>query len=107
MSLDGNPKCFLSKLKTRKNNINNVKINATIIPDLFKYIPYLIEKNNNGILNFVNKNEIKLSEILNINNINDYVLKIENTKQVGLLNTKKLENLIELNDVFQAIIDNV
>lgn len=107
MSLDGNPKCFLTKLKTRLNNINDVKINATIIPDLFKYIPYIIEKNNVGILNFVNKYEIALSEILNINNVYVYKINKENTKKVGFLNTEKLENLIELNDVFQAIINNV
>jgi hypothetical protein len=107
MSFDNNPKCFLSKLKSRLDNIDNIKINSTIIPELFKYIPLLIEKNTTGPLNFVNKGSIYLHEILTLTNIDNYKKTYDDSRQFGLLDTSKLEELIEtkLKFIDDAIID--
>lgn len=107
MCFDNNPKCFLSKLKSRLDNIDNIKINSTIIPELFKYIPLLIEKNTTGPLNFVNKGSIYLHEILTLINIDNYKKTYDDSRQFGLLDTSKLEELIEtkLKFIDDAIID--
>ena len=106
ISLDDNPKCFLNKIKTRLNSIDNIEINATVIPDLFPHISSLVENNTTGIINFVNKNSNKLPEILEFRNINTYYLNY-NFKQLGLLDTSKLEKLIDLNDIQKAISMNI
>jgi len=104
ISLDDNPKCFLNKLKLRTKSIDDVEINATVIPDLFKYIPFLVENNKTGLLNFVNKNSIKLGELLELINIKDYTYNYNfNYKQIGLLDTTKLEKIIDLKDISTAI----
>jgi dTDP-4-dehydrorhamnose reductase len=55
---DGNPKCFLEKLKTRTENIHNTRITATVIPSLFPKLQGIMEHRLTGILNFVNEKEI-------------------------------------------------
>lgn len=96
ISLDDNPKCFLNKLKNRLSSIDYVEINTTIIPDLFQHIPKLIENNTTGLLNFVNFKSYKLHELLEeYKNITNYNINYNNTKQLGLLDTSKLEKLLE------------
>lgn len=63
-SFDNSEKCLINKLNKNINNINNYIIPITIIPNLFPYIPFLINKNIDGILNFINGN-IKIEQILN------------------------------------------
>lgn len=107
ISFTDNKKCLINKLKNNLNNINDVEINITILPDLFEKLSYLIEdKNVNGILNFVNKDSIKLNELLNLLNINNY--NIDNNivnNSISLLNTTKLDNLLD--NKLNTIIDSV
>jgi nucleoside-diphosphate-sugar epimerase len=110
ISFNSNPKCFFNKMKTRLNTINNVNVNLTIIPDLFPLLPNIIENkngNNIGIYNFVNEGSIKLSQLLDICNINDYKLcnsnNINNNTQLGLLNINKLKQVIPVMKVEDAI----
>jgi dTDP-4-dehydrorhamnose 3,5-epimerase len=65
ISGDGHEKCFLTKLLTRLDSIHDKYINVTTIP-LFNLLPNLIENNEIGIFNFVNKDKIKLENILEI-----------------------------------------
>jgi len=104
VSLDNNPKCLISKLKKNLDNIDNIKINITVVPELFKFIPFIIEKKQTGILNFVNKGSIYLHELLTILNINNYKNNYNINNQLGLLDTSKLEKLIEINNIFESII---
>lgn len=109
VSLDDHPKCLISKLKNRLDNIDNIKINITVIPDLFKNIPTIIEKNHTGLLNFVNKGHIYLHELLKILNIENYKNNYNDENQFGLLDTSTLESLVEkdkISHVFDAIIMN-
>ena len=66
VSLDGNEKCFLEKMKKRKNNVHNTRVSLTLIPYLFPKIQTLIEKRVTGILNFTNDDCIQLQTFLNI-----------------------------------------
>jgi 3,5-epimerase/4-reductase len=109
VSLDDHPKCLISKLKNRLDSIDNIKINITVIPELFKNIPSIIEKNHTGLLNFVNKGHIYLHELLKILNIENYKNNYNEDNQFGLLDTCKLESLVEndkISHVFDAIIMN-
>lgn len=98
-----NEKCFLNKMKTRLNNVDDIEVNLTIIPELFKYIPYIIEMKTVGIYNFVNKNSIKLSELLKICNINNFTITNNYESQLGLLDTTKLEKTIPVIDVKKSL----
>jgi dTDP-4-dehydrorhamnose 3,5-epimerase-like enzyme/dTDP-4-dehydrorhamnose reductase len=69
ISGDGRKKCFLSKLQSRKDTIHDISINVTILPSLLKVLPIILNKNITGVLNFVNKNMIKLDDIMNIYSI--------------------------------------
>jgi len=109
VSLDNHPKCLISKLKNRLDNIDNIKINITVIPELFKNIPMIIEKNQTGLLNFVNKGHIYLHELLKILNFENYKNNYNEDNQFGLLDTSRLESLVEkdkISHVFDAIIMN-
>jgi dTDP-glucose 4,6-dehydratase len=104
ISFDDNPKCFLNKMRNRLNNVNDISVNLTIIPDLFKHIPDMIENNCRGIYNFVNRGSIKLSKLLILCNITDFNIIYDEKYQLGLLETVKLRNKAPIMDVEEAII---
>jgi len=97
IALNDNPKCFMNKMLTRLNSVHDQYVNITFIPNLFPLLSEIIEKNTTSILNFVNKNPIKLTELLELykkysNKKFDYVsIKAKNT--CGLLSSDKLCNL--------------
>jgi len=66
VSGNGNEKCFLEKLKSRKNNIHIANVSLTVIPSLFPKINGLIKQNRTGIVNFTNEGSTTLSEILKV-----------------------------------------
>lgn len=104
ISFTDNEKCFLNKMKSRLNNVLNVDVNLTIIPDLFRHIPTLIEFNHTGIYNFVNKGSISLPNLLKLCNITDFNVIEDKSKQLGLLDTTKLEKIIfNVQDVTKSI----
>jgi len=110
ITLNDNPKCFMNKMLTRLNNVQDHYVNITFIPNLFPLLSEIIEKNTMGILNFVNPESIKLSELLDWykknkdRNIKYNIAKSSTT--CGLLDTTKLqsildENLISINEIFK------
>ena len=103
ISNDGNPKCFLSKLKTRVNSIHDVDVCITVVPSLFRELPKLLEKNITGILNFVNEGSIKLNEILDIFDIKYNLTKFDNTRGKCILDTTELAKHIKVENVFHSI----
>ena len=64
LSGNGHEKCFLEKLKSRKNNIHNANVSLTVIPSLFPTINGLIKQKLTGIFNFTNEGSTTLSQIL-------------------------------------------
>lgn len=112
VSLTNNSKCFINKILTRVNNIHDHQVCITFIPTLFKYIPYLIEKNITGILNYVNKGSINLSNLLDLYNLknkkNVKYNKISTNLTCGLLDTSLLNDLInnELNTFQNDYLNN-
>lgn len=110
IALNDNPKCFMNKMLTRLNTVQDHYVNITFIPNLFPLLSEIIEKNTMGILNFVNPESIKLSELLDWykknkdRNIKYNIVKSSTT--CGLLDTTKLqsilhENLISINEAFK------
>ena len=65
-TLDGNPKCFLSKMVARAKTVHPVEVCLTIVPSLFPTLSDLAVKNRSGILNFVNWGTISLPKLLDI-----------------------------------------
>ena len=109
VTLDGNPKCFLTKIVGRANNIHNVNVSLTIIPDLFKQISILSINNITGIFNFVNKGSINLVDLLSLysNTLNRIVINVDNnnTNKRGAykLDTTKIEHYINVSNVNTTI----
>jgi 3,5-epimerase/4-reductase len=65
-TLDGNAKCFLSKMVARAKTVHPVSVCLTIVPSLFPQLSKLSQKGITGILNFVNKGRISLPDLLKI-----------------------------------------
>jgi dTDP-4-dehydrorhamnose reductase len=107
-TFDGHPKCFYSKTKLRAHNIHDVTVSLTIIPNLFKYIPKIIESGKVGILNFSNNGKISLLKILELNNI-DFTINNNDIQHSNNyeLSTKLLESIVneKIKNVEEIIID--
>lgn len=109
-TFDGNPKCFLSKMKQRslEGTVHDVSVPITIVPDLFPKIPYLLDINTTGILNFVNEENISLERLLKLCKIpiKGFVNAIDGKRSnsFGLCN-KHLCNLVEVNNIQDIIHD--
>ena len=96
---DGNPKCFLEKLKTRTENIHNTRITATVIPSLFPKLQGIMEHRLTGILNFVNDGTISLTEILQCFNI-DYKISTEKSNRASCcLDISKMKTYIDVDNI--------
>lgn len=65
-TLDGNAKCFLSKMVARAKTVHPVDVCLTIVPSLFPYLSSLAMQSVTGILNFVNKGTISLPKLLDL-----------------------------------------
>lgn len=63
-TLDGDPKCFFTKMLGRRDSVHDISTSLTIVPDLFPKIPELVESGTTGILNFVNQGKIKLKDLV-------------------------------------------
>lgn len=101
ISGDGNPKCFYTKLLMRTNSIHKKRVNITTIP-LFELLPKMLENNEVGIFNFVNKNTIFLHEILDMEKVN-YKLVICEANSDPILDTTKLESKYPVEDVKKSV----
>jgi dTDP-4-dehydrorhamnose 3,5-epimerase-like enzyme/dTDP-4-dehydrorhamnose reductase len=65
-TLDGNSKCFLSKMVFRAKTVHPVDVCLTVVPSLFPSLSELSMKGITGILNFVNRGTISLPKLLNL-----------------------------------------
>jgi UDP-glucose 4,6-dehydratase len=105
ITCDGDPMCFVEKLKTRSSNIHNTKITVTILPLLLPNLQTLLQQKITGILNFVNDGITSPSELLNICNVN-HIISSEKTNRglccldVSLLKKyTRVENFAELHKI--------
>ena len=101
ISLTNNPKCFLNKLLTRTENIHKVQVNITFLPQLFPFIPELLENNTTGNVNFVSSGSLYLHEIIDIYNMKKksnikYKL-IHSKPSCGLLDNTKFQKAVTKN----------
>lgn len=108
-TLDGDSKCFLTKMLGRTANVHDIPVSLTIVPSLFPLIPHLCEKNITGILNFVNRGTLRLPEILEIysDTIKEITFKINtegNARGNYRLDTTKLESHVEVEDTKVAFV---
>lgn len=94
VSMDGNPLCFLEKMKNR--NPHDISVSITCIPELFPQIPKLIGKH--GIFNFVNEGAIDLKTLSKLEPVDgdrwgNFELNTSKLKKYGL-DIKKCSDLI-------------
>jgi dTDP-4-dehydrorhamnose 3,5-epimerase-like enzyme/dTDP-4-dehydrorhamnose reductase len=100
IAFNNNPKCFFSKMLTRLETVNDIPVNITFLPTLIPLLfDNLIEKNINGILNFVNPGSIRLPELLTLYSTlthkEIHFKSLHNNNYCGLLNTDYLESILK------------
>ena len=66
ITLDGHPKCFMTKMKSRAQNVHPIKVSITFVPELFCKIKDLCNEKITGIFNFVNTHTILLTDLLGL-----------------------------------------
>lgn len=103
LSGNGHEKCFLEKLKTRKDNIHNTSVSLTVIPSLFPDITKLLSKKVTGIFNFTNHGSISLDKILDIFGIAYTVSGEKSNRGECKLDTTKLEQHFSVDTIFDAL----
>lgn len=106
VSLDGHEKCFLEKMKKRKNNVHNTRVSLTVIPHLFPKIQTLIEKRVTGIMNFTNDGCIYLKNFLDIFNEKCVVSHESSDRGECKLDVSRLKNYIEVGNVIEILKNN-
>ena len=65
-TLDGHPKCFMTKMVGRASSVHSVHIAMTIVPDMFPKISVLCYAGAHGIYNFVNGGTLSLAKMLEL-----------------------------------------
>jgi len=103
ITLDGNEKCFLEKIKTRKHNIHNTSVSLTIVPSLFPKIKQLIDKNTVGILNFTNEGSITLENLLKVFNEQCVISKEKSNRGECKLDVTRLKKIIDVESIEDAL----
>jgi hypothetical protein len=103
VSGDTHPKCFLNKIKSRKNNIHDTNVSLTVIPSLFPKIPTLIQKGVTGILNFTNEGSISLGKMLDICKEEYTVSDEKSNRGECKMDVSKLKNYIDVENVHNAL----
>lgn len=102
---NNNPKCLLSKLENFRK-VNDIKVNVTILPSLMPLMVNMIDKNIDGIFNFVNHGLISLVDILDIydSDLEYIVVKSDNDNapELDVTKLKKLNDNIDIN-VFNCL----
>jgi dTDP-4-dehydrorhamnose reductase len=103
ITLDGNEKCFLEKIKTRKHNIHNTSVSLTIVPSLFPKIKQLIDKNTVGILNFTNEGSITLENLLKMFNEKCVISKEKSNRGECKMDVTRLKKIIDVESIEDAL----
>ena len=96
---DGDPKCFIEKLKTRTGNIHNTKVTVSILPSLLPKLSSILEQQVTGILNFVNDDVVTLTELLNMLDIEHTVCQEKSNRGMCCLDATKLKKFVDVDSV--------
>jgi dTDP-4-dehydrorhamnose 3,5-epimerase-like enzyme/dTDP-4-dehydrorhamnose reductase len=96
---DGDPKCFIEKMKSRTRNIHDIKVTVSILPSLLPKLQNILDQNVTGILNFVNDDVASLSEILHMLNVKHNVSTERPNRGMCCLDTTKLKKFIDVENV--------
>jgi len=103
LSGNGHEKCFLEKLKSRKNNIHNANVSLTVIPSLFPTINGLIRQKLTGIFNFTNEGSTTLSQILITFNVKHTISNEKSNRGECKLDVSKLQKHMSVENIFDAL----
>lgn len=99
VTCDGNPKCFIEKLKTRSSNIHDTKLTISILPLLLPKLKGILDQKITGVLNFVNDGVTSPSELLEIFDIK-YTLSSEKTNRgVCCLDVSNLKKYMDVDKI--------
>lgn len=108
VSLDGDAKCFLTKMLGRCSNVHDISVPLTVIPSMFPLISLLAKSHIVGIYNFVNKGIISLPELLKLysTHVSPLVIGINSAGEkrgAYSLSTSKLESIVQVIDTRKAL----
>ena len=96
---DGDHRCFVEKLKSRRANIHDTKVTVSVLPSLLPKLPQLLDQKVTGILNFVNDDVISLPDLLRKENIEHTVSSEKTNRGTCCLDTTQLKKFIEVDSV--------
>jgi len=96
---DGDHRCFVEKLKSRRANIHDTKVTVSVLPSLLPKLPQLLHQKVTGILNFVNDDVISLPDLLRKENIEHTVSSEKTNRGTCCLDTTQLKKFIEVDSV--------
>lgn len=100
---DEHPKCFVNKIRSRKDNIHNTNVSLTVVPTLFPHIKQLLNDKVTGILNFTNDGSISLGDILKFCK-EDYNISNEGSNRGECrMDVTKLKKYIDVENVYEAL----
>jgi len=102
---DENPKSFINKIKSRKDNVHDTNVSITFTPSLFPKIQTLFDKNVKGVLNFTNEGSLSLGRLLEICG-EEYTISNEKSNRGECkMDVTKLKTYIEVEELSKAIKD--
>jgi 3,5-epimerase/4-reductase len=100
---DDNPKCFLNKLRLRRNNIHDANVSVTVVPSLFPHLQSLITKKIVGILNFTNDGCVSLGNIMDICKERHTISNEKSNRGECKMDVSKLKSYVNIEDVLTSI----
>ena len=100
---DDNPKCFLNKLKSRRNNIHDTNVSITVVPSLFPQLQNLITQRVVGILNFTNDGCVSLGKLMDICNEKYTISNETSNRGECKMDVTKLKGYIDVENVLTSI----
>lgn len=109
VSLDGDAKCFVTKMLGRCSNVHDISVPLTVIPSMFPLISCLTQTTRVGVYNFVNKGTISLPTLLELysTHIPPIVIGINSVGEkrgAYSLSTSKLESITKVDSVYDALV---
>lgn len=108
VTLDGHPKCFLTKMLGRASSVHPIHVPLTVVPDLFPMISTLCSAGAYGIYNFVNEGTISLVRLLTMYSEKREKITINVSTQGEArggyeLSVAKLKKLVDVRSVEDAL----
>jgi len=103
ITCDGDPRCFIEKLKGRLCNIHDTQITVSILPLLLPKLQHILEQKVTGILNFVNDGVASPSKLLKLLNIEHTVSTDKTNRGVCCLDVSLLKRYIHVENFTELI----